>query len=201
MDERTREALSAAFDDETDELTLRRLLAEPDREVVLDQWQRWQTVRSLLSETEQSYAGIDVAAAVRAEIDGGSAEMREARTEHPRARRQPFAFVAMAASVVMAVLVGVGVGHQWGSAQEVAALAQVSAEPVADASEGSITMVAVQEADAFGEVPQLSLQQLDEAQRQHLSMYLLRHAQYGSPGTARATVGFARVASAEMPAR
>jgi len=43
------------------------------------------------------------------------------------------------------------------------------------------------------------LQGLDEEQWEHLSRYLLEHAQHNSVGAGRGSVGYARVVSASGP--
>ncbi|WP_367190955.1 hypothetical protein [Marinobacter sp.] len=92
------------------------------------------------------------------------------------------------AMVTLAAVIGFGAGAGWESAED----------------DGTIAAAGVaEEQDPRGSaaepVPEVALQGLDEEQWEHLSRYLLEHAQHNSVGAGRGSVGYARVVSASGP--
>lgn len=180
MDDRLRETLSAMMDDEADELSVRRLLSHSRQDEVCDQWQRWQQVRGLMHKNHSPAEGIDVSGAVREVLDGRSRRTSEkAPVEHKSAARWQWPAVAM---VTMALLVGFGAGAGWESAETIASTPVASSE--------------LDNASAALPVDEVALQGLDQEQWEHVSRYLLEHAQHNSVGAGRGSVGYARVVSA-----
>ncbi len=177
MDDRLRETLSAMMDDEADELSVRRLLSHDHQDQVRDQWQRWQQVRGLMHSNHSPADGVDVSGAVREVLDGRptrplSAELADLK---PAARWQWPAVAMMA----LALLIGFGAGAGW------------------DSVDGpSAASVAATESAPAAPVDEIALQGLDQEQWEHMSRYLLEHAQHNSVGAGRGSVGYARLVSA-----
>lgn len=65
MDDRLKETLSAMMDDQADELAIRRLLSRAELPEVRQQWQRWQSMQSLMHDDRRAFATLDVSAAVQ----------------------------------------------------------------------------------------------------------------------------------------
>jgi sigma-E factor negative regulatory protein RseA len=185
MDDRLRETLSAMMDDEADELAVRRLLSFSDQDEVRGQWQRWQQIHDLMHGTGAAADSVspaaDVSAGVWQRLDGGvpASEHRAVKT----IGRQRWHWPAVA-MIAMALVVGFGAGSGWQSAAEPELIAaQASAEPNAAATVASVSEV--------------SLQGLDDRQRQQIHRYLLEHAQHNSVGAGRGSVGYARLVSVD----
>lgn len=180
MDDRLRETLSAMMDDEADELSVRRLLSHDGQEEVREQWQRWQQVRGLMHSSHSPADGIDVSSAVREVLDGRArpASYPEAADLKPTARWQ-WPAVAM---VTMALLIGFGAGAGWESVDATAGTSVAATEP--------------EDPQVAQPVHEVALQGLDQQQWEHMSRYLLEHAQHNSVGAGRGSVGYARVVSA-----
>lgn len=190
MDERLKEILSAMVDDEADELSVRRVLQQGDVEEMQRSWQHWHQVRALLRDEERPFAKVDVSAAVRAEIDGAQPQRRlrlPAVTKVLPRQARPWALTAM---VAMALGLGFGAGSQWRHA-----LPGATDLVASDGGSHSIMQVDDSGDNAASGMTNISMAQLDPAQREQLSAYLLRHAQHSSIGGGRGAVGFARVAS------
>lgn len=187
MDDRLRETLSAMMDDEADELSVRRLLSHENQADVCAQWQRWQGVHDLMHRGHSPAEGIDVSAAVREELDG------RARSQAPevsgyRELRRPWQWPAAVAMVATALLVGFGAGTGWDSG---------AASPADAMASNSVTAKPVNEKlDEVAPVQEVALHRLDEKQWEHMSRYLLEHAQHNSVGAGQGSVGYARLVSA-----
>ncbi|OEY66902.1 sigma-E factor negative regulatory protein [Marinobacter sp. X15-166B] len=178
MDDRLKETLSAMMDDHADELCVRRVLSYSDQAKVREQWQRWQQIRDLMQDGALADPVRDVTRPVREAIDGQGREAPGAPVAAPRPRRHWYwSAVAM---IVVGVAAGVGLGVDWQGA-------------------GSDAMVAVSGPPAATVVPEVALQGLDEQQWEHLSRYLLEHAQHNSVGAGRGALGYARLASVSGP--
>lgn len=196
MDDRLKESLSVMFDDEADELTVRRVLAHAKgSEQVETQWARWQRLSDHMGGHHERWNEIDLRAGIWAQLEEAPAEQPPAVAGAVAARPQGMARggqgrTAVAAMFVVALVVGFGAGQQWsgdgGSSDRGASLAGASAM-------GAPALVAEIEAEA--NVPNVELQNLDAQQWEQLSDYLLRHAQHNSVAAGRGAVGFARVAS------
>lgn len=186
MDERLKETLSAMMDDEADELSVRRVLSDQQQESVSEQWQRWQHLRDLIHDTSVPALSVDVSEQVRRQLDGnaavaGSASAAASAGQASSGQRSFWRWSAVAL-VAVSVTLGFGAGSQWAD-QDI---------------EGPAAVATVSAAE---EVPEIALQGLDEEQWEHLSRYLLEHAQHNSVGAGRGSVGYARLASASGPVR
>jgi len=185
MDDRLRETLSAMMDDEADELAVRRLLSFSDQDEVRGQWQRWQQIHDLMHGTGAAADSVspaaDVSAGVWQRLDGVVPA-----SEHDSAKatgRQQWHWPAVA-MVAMALVVGFGAGSGWQNAGDPELIA---AETAAEQNTAASTAA----------VSEVSLQGLDERQRQQIRRYLLEHAQHNSVGAGRGSVGYARLVSVD----
>lgn len=185
MDDRLRETLSAMMDDEADELSVRRLLSCSDQDEVRGQWQRWQQIHDLMhgsgTAADSVSPAADVSAGVWQRLDGkvSAPERHTARAAGGR----PWHWPAVA-TITMALVVGFGAGSGWQSADELELVAAQTA------AESNVTATAVS-------VSEVSLQGLDDRQRQQIHRYLLEHAQHNSVGAGRGSVGYARLVSVD----
>lgn len=193
MDDRLRESLSVMLDDEADELTVRRVLAQGrDNGQVEAQWLRWQRLRDHMRGQDDRWSGIDVRAAIWDRLDEPAPEQKTTAEEAPEPaaprRVQGPGLAALAAMFVVALVVGFGAGQQWAVEETGATLAGASG--TLESAIGQETALAAGDA-----VPSVALQNLDEKQWQQLSDYLLQHAQHNGVAAGHGAVGFARVTS------
>ncbi|MDX1634043.1 MAG: sigma-E factor negative regulatory protein [Marinobacter sp.] len=183
MDERLKETLSAMMDDQADELSVRRLFSHPDQQEVRAQWQRWQQVRDLMH--EPGLEPVDVSAGVRDTLAGRPVAAAATASAAAAGRRLPVWRWPIAAMVVMALVVGFGAGAGWdddGTGQV----------PLVRTGTGVDTGAAA--------IPEVALQGLNQDQWEHLSRYLLEHAQHSSLGAGPGSVSYARLTSVSGPA-
>ena len=196
MDNRLKEVLSAMLDDEADEFSIQRVMRQSESKRLQSQWHRWQQARALMHDDERPYAQVDVAAAVWQRLEGDGAPPKTPvlrRTVSSIRRSSPWAAAAM---IVLAMGIGFGAGFQWHDGSGASGIEAASAPAVAqDGIAAADQPVADQTRVQDGGVPNIVLSKLDQAQRNQLSEYLLRHAQHNSFGSGRSAVGFARVAS------
>jgi sigma-E factor negative regulatory protein RseA len=185
MDDRLRETLSAMIDDEADELAVRRLLSFSGQNEVRSQWQRWQQIHDLMhgpgATADSVSPAADVSAGVWQRLDGGAAALGHNATKATSRQRWHWPAVAM---IAMALVVGFGAGSGWQSA----------ADPELTAAQ---TSVQPNPAATVASVSEVSLQSLDDRQRQQIHRYLLEHAQHNSVGAGRGSVGYARLVSVD----
>ncbi|MBK1872826.1 MULTISPECIES: sigma-E factor negative regulatory protein [Marinobacter] len=186
MDDRLRETLSAMMDDEADELSVRRLLSHENQADVRAQWQRWQGVHDLMHRGRSPAEGVDVSAAVREALDGRARPQNPAAARHREPQRF-WQWPAAAAMVAAALLVGFGAGTGWDS--DAVSSGTLASAPATEASANESPANA-------GPVQEVALQGLDEKQWEHMSRYLLEHAQHNSVGAGQGSVGYARLVSA-----
>lgn len=198
MDDRLRETLSAMMDDQADELSVRRLLSHVGQDEIRSQWQRWQGIRDLMHEGNISVESVDVSEQVRQTLEGGIQERHSADDVVPvsAAPKSPWHWPAVA-MVALSLVIGFGVGAGWEFGSGSGALNASTADSSFTAAENE----ALAKGDDRAEpVEEIALQGLDEEQWEHLSRYLLEHAQHNSVGAGRGSVGYARVANASGPA-
>lgn len=176
MNERMHESLSALLDGEADELEIRRLLNQTERdEQLFDKWANYQMIGAIMR--QEAITEIDLAKGVRQALDGKpmdelNLEFTENKAQHGGVWRKLTASGAIAASVMVAVLVGV----QWQQADldntpaPVLAAATTAVETSSKETSASpaLAMAAPVELTADQQ------QELEQAQRR-LQEYVLRH--------------------------
>lgn len=183
MDERLKETLSAMMDDQADELSVRRLFSHPDQHAVRSQWQRWQSVRDLMHDSHLE--SVDVSAGVRDTLAGRPQMPSVPTPAEAPGRRLPVWRWPVAAMVAMALVVGFGAGAGWDDS---------GLNPVPVAQSGNPVDGGLEA------IPEVALQGLNQDQWEHLSRYLLEHAQHSSLGASPGSVGYARLTSVSGPA-
>jgi sigma-E factor negative regulatory protein RseA len=118
MNERNKESLSALMDGEADELEIRRVLNQLDKDDELrDHWKNYHLMGSLMR--DESFDSLDLTRGINQILDGELASNGVADTNTPPLHREshvqksrspwykPLTSVAVAASVTLAVLLGV----------------------------------------------------------------------------------------------
>lgn len=206
MSERLRESVSALMDGEADELELRRLLADSESEAdAIDKtWARYHMIQDVLHGAEQdlSFQQLDISSQVRAAI---SNEPLLAKAEKPVSSwLKPVAGFAVAASVAMAVVVGVqqinpvnpGVNSAVNSAPVLASRVYPVQGSSLQASE-STAAVTYQNSPLPGDIA-VSRQVAEREVQQRLEKYMLRHTEQAVLNNGQGMMSFARVANLEI---
>lgn len=108
--ERMNESLSALLDGEADELEIRRLLNRMDETELQQQWQRHQMLGALMR--DEPMGDLDLTQGINAGIDGidvlqTTEDKRSAETASAQPWFKSLTSAAIAASVTLAVLIGV----------------------------------------------------------------------------------------------
>jgi sigma-E factor negative regulatory protein RseA len=187
MNERMNESLSALMDGETDELEVRRLLNQLEQDDELrGTWQRYQMIGSLMR--GEPAAAVDLSRGIMQALDGEPMD-EVSRPQVVAASSHRFrwlASTAVAASVTLAVLVGV----RMNTADPVALVAEQQTQAPAPVQLASAPVQALSEADAA---------QLEAAQRK-LQEYVLQHTEQATMTGSRAAIPFARVVDFQQPA-
>ncbi|MFY9178871.1 MAG: sigma-E factor negative regulatory protein [Venatoribacter sp.] len=178
MDERINESLSALVDGETDELEVRRLLKQSETDgQVLETWHRYQLIGSIMR--GEPVAQIDLSRGVRQAIDGEPMDELITSTPATEAKSKRSWYVAsgaVAASMMLAVLVGV----QWQmQEQDAPAVASAQISPAMHQLEKTAPVVlasvsAVPATANTASESTLNQEQLEEAQRK-LQEYVFQH--------------------------
>lgn len=192
MNDRIKESLSALVDGETDELEVRRILNQVEQDNELrESWQRYQMIGSLMR--DEPVAATDLSRGIMQAIEGepmdevpalqDSLDLNQENAPGPQAKRgiNWMASAAVAASVTIAVLLGVRLNHDIQQQDLVAETQQVSE---------TVEQVAANNAADAAE--------LEQAQRK-LQEYVLQHTENAALNTGRGMMPFARVASFEEP--
>ncbi len=164
MNERMNESLSALMDGEADELEIRRLLNQESQQELFDKWQSFQLIGSILR--EEPATTLDLAKGVRQALDGQPMDDISVSSLPVQTNkwRWLMASGAVAASVTMAVLVGV----QWQQTE------QHGAVQVAQNLETPVQAKALTIAEVPTSLTSAQQQQLKEAQLK-LQEYVLQH--------------------------
>ncbi len=190
--EALKESLSAVMDNEADELELRRVLGASADAELRATWSRYQIARAVMHK-ELLEPRLDIAAAVSAAL--ADEQVPVARRGIPGAWRN-VARLAVAASVTVAVLVGVRLYNQddISSAQQ---LAQQATQPALAAPQvQGPAMLA-----GFSTGGEQQAATLSEAQsawyEQRLPSYLRQHAQQAAMSASEGALPYARAASLE----
>lgn len=195
------ESLSALMDNEADELEIRRVLQSSESDPALrSTWNRYQLARAVMHK-EPWQPKLDLSAGIAAVIADEPAPIMA----EPKAPRvwQNLSRLAVAASVTMAVLVGVNMFNQDGSSEPamVAELppvvdAPVAATPAAGSQGGAVLA-------GFSQQPQLAAEGATDQkapsawQEQRIGSYLRQHAEHSSRFETPQLLPYARAASLE----
>lgn len=192
MNERINESLSALVDGECDELELRRVLNELEQDPECrEKWLRYQMMSALMR--DEAVATVDLSRGIMQAIDGEPMDditPLMTTIEQPKAaldtkadtpQRGWMSSVAVAASVTLAVLVGV---RFYADVNDTATLAATT------------PATSVGNAVAVSTAPEMDAQQLEQGQRM-LQEYLLQHTEHAAMSSGRGMMPFARVATFE----
>lgn len=192
MNERINESLSALVDGECDELELRRVLNELEQDSACrEKWLRYQMMSALMR--DEAVATVDLSRGIMQAIDGEpmdeitplmttvhqSPASLDAKADAPQ--RGWMSSVAVAASVTLAVLIGV---RFYADVNDVPVVANHSSAPAAVV------------ASTPNLAPEVDVEQLEHGQRM-LQEYLLRHTEHAALNQGRGMMPFARVATFE----
>lgn len=198
--ESLRETLSALMDDEAEQLELRRVLHAGDQDPdVRRSWERYQLARSVMHK-EPWQTGIDLSAGIAAALADEATPSAASTSPSPRWKLQ-LGRVAVAASVTVAVLVGVRMVNQDPTSdntmaaveRSAPATASVPAMAAAPARSGAVlagfSSLADQDKQAQPSGP-------SAWQEQRIGNYLRRHAENNAQAAPQ-LVPYARAASLE----
>lgn len=192
MNDRMKESLSALVDGETDELEVRRILNQVEQNNELrESWQRYQMIGSLMR--DEPVAATDLSRGIMQAIDGEPMDEVPALNDSQNLNQKPavpqakrginwMASAAVAASVTVAVLLGVRLNHDI-QQQDLVAEAGQASETVEQVAASNNAVDAAE---------------LEQAQRK-LQEYVLQHTENAALNTGRGMMPFARVASFEEP--
>lgn len=212
MSEQLRESISALMDGEADELELRRLLstASDEHATVIDEtWSRYHLVRDVMQNNNQdhSFRQLDISHHVSAAIDRESVSPAVDQSSSLLSRvswLKPMAGFAVAASVTVAVVVGVRsidplnpglnppVATQTAGASRVYPIQGASLQ----ASEGSAAAVTYRNTALPGGIANSRAAANLDAQKR-LDKYILRHTERAALNNGQGMMSFARVANFE----
>ncbi|WP_339649417.1 sigma-E factor negative regulatory protein [Halopseudomonas pelagia] len=203
------ESLSALMDNEADELEIRRVLQASESDPAMrSTWDRYQMARAIMHK-EPWQPKIDLSAGIAALIADEAPVMVERKS--PRVW-QNLSRLAVAASVTLAVLVGVNMFNQDGSPADPAMLAELPAAAVAPAAvapSAPVQPTPVQSTQGgavlagFSSQSQLNADASAEQkapsawQEQRIGTYLRQHAEHSSRFEAPQLLPYARAASLE----
>lgn len=200
--ETMQESLSAVMDGEADELELRRFLQESQQDPALRaRWRRFQLARSALH-AEACTPGIDLSAGIARAL----ADEPERVSPSPARRwlTSGYGRAAVAASVTLAVLVGVRMTTLDNSMDTTMPLAEAQAplqdwSPAVPAAGGS-AMLAGFSRGAPAQQPVAELPQAHSPSAWHeqrIGNYLRQHAEHGAGFATPQVLPYARAASLE----
>ncbi len=189
--EALKESLSAVMDNEADELELRRVLGASDDAELRASWSRYQIARAVMHQ-ELLEPRLDIAAAVSAALANDGEPLARERVRGPW---RTVARLAVAASVTVAVLVGVRLYNQ----DEIAStqLAQQAVQPalIGTQVQGPAMLAGF---SAAGEQSAVALEESrSNWYRQRLPSYLRQHAQQAAMSAGEGALPYARAASLE----
>ncbi|MFA5676868.1 MAG: sigma-E factor negative regulatory protein [Pseudomonas sp.] len=197
--ESLRESLSALMDDAAEQLEVRRVLhaSEQDPEIRRS-WERYQLARSVMHK-EPWHTGMDLSVGIAAAL-ADEPELKVASTTGSSRWKVQLGRVAVAASVTVAVLVGVRMVNQDPAAENTMAsversvpAAGIAAVPAAPVGAGAVLAGFSSHADPKAAVPN---SEPSAWQEQRIGNYLRRHAENNAQAAPQ-LVPYARAASLE----
>ena len=188
--EALQESLSAVMDNEADQLELRRVLAAAGDDAELrGTWSRYQIARAVMHK-ELIEPRLDIAAAVSATLAEEAMPTTAARAPWRMVGR-----VAVAASVTLAVLVGVRFYNQ--DQLSGAELAQQTVQPTLTLPQVQGPAVLAGYTEAASPLQPSAEQSSSGWHEQRLPVYLRQHAQQAAATGADTALPYARAASLE----
>lgn len=197
--ESLRESLSALMDDTADQLEVRRVLhaSEQDPEIRRS-WERYQLARSIMHK-EPWHTGVDLSAGIAAALADEPALKAESSTASSRWKVQ-LGRVAVAASVTVAVLVGVrmvnhdpAVDNTMASVERSVPVASTPVAPAAPVGAGAVLAGFSSHAD---QKSRALTNEPSAWQEQRIGNYLRQHAENNAQAAPQ-LVPYARAASLE----
>ena len=203
MSEKLRESVSALMDGESDELELRRVLAHSDTEMINDTWRSFHRTQQAIEGQTDPFSSWDISSQVSAAIAGEQFDQHEANAgRQPSINKSPFwlkpvAGLAVAASVMVAVVVGVQslAPNQAGfNAEQPALASRVYPASVASGSAGGMTVSAQARSGVGFPGAQAAA---DFASQQRLEKFMLLHTEHAALNNGKGLMPYARVASFE----
>lgn len=185
------ESLSAVMDNQADELELRRVLAASEDADVRATWQRYQLARAVLHK-DLLEPRLDIAAAVSAALADEPVPVQQ----RPRASWRSLGRLAVAASVTVAVLVGVRFYNQ--DQITGAQMAQQATQPMMSLPQVQGPALLAGFSSEAEQAPATGLPaQPSNWHEQRLPSYLRQHAQQAAMSGAEGALPYARAASLE----
>lgn len=199
MSEQVRESLSALMDGESEELELRRVLAHKDTAMVNQTWRDFHRSQQAIDGQVDEFSGWDISARVSAALVD---EKLEATDEYEQGDKQPFwlrpiAGLAVAASVMVAVVVGVqslNPAETAFSDEQPALASRVYPASVSSGAIGGVTVSA--KAQSAAGLPG-SQAAADFESQQRLEKFMLLHTEHAALNNGKGLMPYARVASFE----
>ncbi len=201
------EALSAALDGEASEFELRRVVRGLDDAALCEQAFRYQLQGELLREEHTAFAGIDLSGRIRARIeaedldvlqDGADVSAAVAGSDI-RFWQRPLARAAVAASVTLAVILGVNTYNRADLGQPaLVADAGIRTQVAPTSPIGAQSLLAgldVQGTSPASVADQDRLAQSHWRQAQRVESYMRQHTAQTVLTSAQGALPFARVAS------
>ena len=199
MSEQLRESLSALMDGESEELELRRVLAHKDTEMINKTWAGFHRSKDAMEGQVSPFSDWDISSKVSAALANETIEVvTEKEAKAQSFWLKPVAGLAVAASVMMAVVVGVQSLHpaQTGMTGEQPALAS-RVYPAAMSGGGGVGGVTVSAQVQQGVGLPGAQAAADLATQQRLEKFMLLHTEHAALNNGKGLMPYARVASFE----
>ncbi|MEH6490836.1 sigma-E factor negative regulatory protein [Halopseudomonas sp.] len=196
------ESLSALMDNEADDLEVRRVLQATEQDSALrGTWERYQIARSVLHK-EHWQGSVDLSAGIAAALrDEPQLQMQDQATAPARSGLwRNMTRVAVAASVTMAVLVGVRMVNQGDVPAQptLAADTPVVAPSFAvSAARSGAVLAGYSQSPGVGAEPIATAQAPSAWHEQRIGRYLREHAENSAQFSSPQLVPYARAASIE----
>lgn len=206
MTEQLKQSISALLDEEISEIEVHRLLREFDSDSsaktaeLKSTWIRFQQIRAVsqghhhLSETQHISLHDKISAAIAEE------DHHEWSGKSQSNWQKPAAGLAVAASLVVAVFLGVNTQQQTNPGNDLVTSSPTQTTGVIDTQPVSTGSVNSEEIVAFNE-DDLELRELDAVKQQQLREYLMRHDRMSQLNRRTQTVTFPANGTLPAPAR
>jgi len=217
MKDQLSETISAVMDSQADDLEVRRLLkaldnaSDDEAAAILAQWESFHTIGSVLrnesvsnNEVPSMRASASFAASVSAAIEDQSPMDMDKVAKYPSKSEPMWKRFAVAATVTLAVLVGVQeyesmqAGQEGGASYTADNTVAVPAVNNTDHSLVDLTAVQLASSDVALESPMSEAEKLEAVEAQErLNEYLLEHTNHAAKQSGQGMIPFARLANFE----